>query len=200
MRDFLDSREKKLLENLAELEASKKNTLDSQERELLQFLEELSASVQFAEALSQDGTNVDLLVCQKYLLERLGTLGLSDVPPKLLELSASSKVSFFSHKEPLLKHIEEFGLVESNEASSLSTISREAITTFPASKSYSFTILAVDKRGERLKFGRDHFVPSAIDEKTQEVLFVVCSFVCFSLSFLAIGLFVFRSTKLLWKT
>jgi len=155
-RAKLDHRENDLLNEAEVIRYLKEKQLRFQKDELEAFAEGMRTSTAFTKTLTETGTPTEVAASKKSLLARLETLNTEKID--LVPCHDSTLKYAEANLASLSKVIKEFGDVSGNLPDARNSYIERKITSSKLNERVSFTVVSVNKEGERITRGGDTFL------------------------------------------
>ena len=156
-RAKFDQRENELLNEAEVIRYLKEKQIKFQKDELEAFAEGMRTSTAFTKTLTETGTPTEIAASKKPLLARLQTLNTQTI--NLVPCNDSTLKYAEANLASLNKIIKEFGGVSGNLPDARNSyLERETTTSSKLNEQVSFTIVSVNKEGEKITRGGDTFL------------------------------------------
>jgi hypothetical protein len=183
IRGDLDKRENELLSEAEIMRMQKEKQLSLQKESLEMFSEGMRCCGEFTKRLIEKGSQIEVAMSKKSVMSRLSTLStvkidLTPCHDSLLKFSEAGL-------EPLKRVITQFGSMSGNQTShTTSYIERKGkergeSTSVSLNEEVEFTIISLNKEGEKIQRGGDSFVVHVDGPSKTEVSSLL--FFCFLL-------------------
>jgi len=156
MQALLEKRKNELLNEAEVIRFQKEKQLKFQKDDLEAFAEGMRTSVAFTKTLTESGTQVEIAASKKSLRARLTTLSGEKID--LVPCHDDTLKYAEANLPSLTKVIKEFGGVSGNLPDARNSyIERKTTTSSKLDEEISFTIVSVNKEGEKITRGGDTF-------------------------------------------
>ena len=157
MQALLEKRKNELLNEAEVIRFQKEKQLKFQKDGLEAFAEGMRTSVAFTKILTESGTQVEIAASKKSLRARLTTLSGEKID--LVPCHDATLKYAEANLPSLSKVMKEFGGVSGNlPGARNSYLERETSTSSKLNERISFTIVSVNKEGEKITRGGDTFL------------------------------------------
>ena len=157
IRANVDKRENELLGEAEAVRMQKEKELKLHQEGVEMFAEGMRSSGEFTKSLVDKGSQVEIAMSKKAVMSRLSTL--NTVKIDLTPCHDSTLRFTESGLESLNRAISQFGSVSGNQTShTTSYIERQGRGTTSLNEEVSFKIISMNKEGERIPRGGDHYL------------------------------------------